>query len=194
MVSCATGRLGLRCRCRGLTPEVRAHPGDHGAGRVRRRRDAAQPVISTARRLAAADRRGLLSLLRRPAQPAAARRRRHRRRHRDPAAAVAPGARSATRHGAIATQNRGLELALLLTLPAAIGARRRGAADPRRAVRARRVRPARSRGHGRGARRLCRRAAGLCPGQGDGAGAFSRATTRDAGQGRVRRHGGQISS
>ena len=77
-------------------------------------------VVSTAIASLLPTRLGLVSLLRRPAEPAAARRRRHRRRHRDPAAAVAPGAARRRRPAPIATQNRGLELALLLTLPAAV--------------------------------------------------------------------------
>ena len=46
---------------------------------------------------------------------------------------------------ALRSQNRAIELALLLTLPAALGADRAGLADHPRAVRARRVRPRRTR-------------------------------------------------
>ena len=95
--------------------------------------------------------------------------------------------RSGDAAGATATQNRGVELALLLTLPAA--AALAILALPILAVLFQRgaFGPARGRGDGVGARRLCRRAAGLRPGQGAGAGLFRPPRHRDAGQGRGRR-------
>ena len=93
--------------------------------------------------------------------------------------------------GAAATQNRGVELALLLTLPAA--AALVVLAEPILAVLFQRgaFGPADGGGDRGGARRLCRRAAGLRPGQGAGAGLFRPPRHRDAGQGRGRRDGAQ---
>ena len=79
---------------------------------------------------------------------------------------------------AITTQNRGLELALLLTAAGGGRAGDRGPADPGGAVPARRVHRLRHRRHRAGARRLCRRTARLRPGQGDGAGLFARQDTK----------------
>jgi hypothetical protein len=78
---------------------------------------------------------------------------------------------------AVTTQNRGLELALLLTLPAAVPARR--------------LRRGRHRRDRRSTRRLCRGAAGLCPRQGAGAGIFRAPRHRHTSQGRGRGSGGQ---
>ena len=92
MVSCAARASPLRLPRPRLSPAVRRLVAADAAGRVRRRRDAAQSGDLDGDRLAAADGRGVLSLLRRPARPASAGRRRLCRRHGDPAAAVAPGA------------------------------------------------------------------------------------------------------
>ncbi len=99
--------------------------------------------------------------------------------------------RQGDRGAAIATQNRGLELALLLTLPAAVALAvlavpiltvlfQRGAFSS-----------GRHRGDGDGARRLCRRPAGVCSGQGSGPGVFRPARHQDTGQARGCRSAGQ---
>ncbi len=89
------------------------------AGRDRRQRRPDQRPDRHLLRLAAADRRGLLPVLCRSPQPAAARRDRGRGRHRAAAAARPPAARG--RHpAALKSQNLAIELALLLTLPAAL--------------------------------------------------------------------------
>ena len=88
------------------------------------------------------------------------------------------------------TQNRGLELALLLTLPAAVGLGvpawpimavlfQRGAFGPVEG------------GHRCRACRLCRWAAGLCPHQDVAPGLLRAPRHRDAGQGRDRGDGDQ---
>ena len=191
MFSCARAGLALRLPLPRLTPGVRRTLAIMGPGRDRRRGHPGQSVDLDRACLVPAERLGLLSLLRRPAEPAAAW-----------ASSASPSAPRSCRplsrqlrlgdlRAAVATQNRGLELALLLTLPAAVALAVLADADPRGAVPARRVRPGRYRGDRGGARRLCRRAAGLCPGQGAGARLFRPPRHRDPGQGRGRGDGGQ---
>ncbi len=117
--ACHRAGIDLRLRLPRLSPPVREllrkiGPAALGAGAVQ-----INLVISTslaARFLGAGG--DQLSLLRRPAQPAAARAGRDRHRHRPAADAVAP-ARGQARAAAMHTQNRAIELVLLLTLPAA---------------------------------------------------------------------------
>jgi hypothetical protein len=111
MARAAAAGVGLRLRRPRLTRGCARRCGD-GAGGARRRGDPAQPGDLDRARLAAPGRLGLVSLLRRPAEPAAARRRRNRRGDGDPAAACRGRCAPATA-GAAATQNRGVELALL---------------------------------------------------------------------------------
>ena len=80
--------------------------------------------------------------------------------------------------GAVETQNRGVELALLLTLPAAAALIVLAQPILLGAVRARRVRPGRGGGDRGGAGRVCRGAAGFRARQGAGARASSRTRTR----------------
>ena len=119
---------------------------DDLAGRGRRGRGAVQPRRSRpcSPRVSSAG-LGLLHLLCRPAEPAAARADRHRPRHRDPAA-LSRQIGSGDEGAAMETQNRAIELALLLTLPATAGAD--GRADPAR-PRPVRDRAFRRRGHAR---------------------------------------------
>ncbi len=111
--------MALRLRLPRLTPRVKETLRIMGAGRVRRRCDADQPADLDRARLAAAERLGLLSLLRRP------------RLNQLPlgvvgiaiGTAILPPLSRQVRTGEpmprSTTQNRGVELALLLTLPAA---------------------------------------------------------------------------
>ena len=93
--------------------------------------------------------------------------------------------------GAAATQNRGLELALLLTLPAAVGLA--VLATPILAVLFQRgaFGPADTAATAAALAAYAAGLAGLCPGQGLGAGVLRAPRHRDPGQGRDRRDGDQ---
>ena len=121
-------------------------------------------------------------------EPASLGRRRLRGRHGDPAAAVAPGAPRRRGGRAIDTQNRGLELAFLLTLPAAVALG--VAALPILEVLFERgaFGPAEARATAGALAAYAAGAARLRAGQGDGAGLFRAPRHGDAGQDRVRRH------
>ena len=93
--------------------------------------------------------------------------------------------------GAATTQNRGRRTGDAADAARGGRARHSGAADSRGAVRARRVRPGRSRRHRHGTRRLCRRLPGVCIGQGVGPRVLRAAGHRDPGQDRGRGHGDQ---
>ncbi len=94
--------------------------------------------------------------------------------------------------GAVTTQNRGLELALLLTLPAAVALGMAAKPILAGAVPARPVRAGRNRRHRGGAHRLCRGPARLRAGEGAGARLFRPPRHRHAGQDGARLHGDEL--